>query len=143
MANSHDSSMGINISHPDKAGSKNLKVNFKAVAANHACRSAANVPNRIIGDYQLVDDAGNKISALDAGSQVVLEIVFTQADFERANKDASKMNLFYWNGSSWVQFTNKEHGFKVVIGDSKYTGFVGYYHVDNNVPIDPPTGATP
>jgi hypothetical protein len=141
--NSQDNSMGLALWHPTSAGGKTVKGSIKSVAADHPCRKAAGAPGRIIGDYQLVDDQGHKINALDAGAQVVLEVGYTQGDLNRAGGDTGKLGLVYWNGSAWVKFTASEHGFTVVSDGQKYHGFVGYMHVDKNVPIDPPTGAAP
>lgn len=141
--NSQDNTLGLALSHPAHAGGKTVKVNFKAVPHDHACRQAAGAPGRIIGDYHLVDDNGHKINALEAGAEVVLEVGYTQGDLNRAGGDSSKLGLLYWNGSAWVKYTASEHGFKVVSDGQKYHGFVGYLHVDKNVPIDPPTGAAP
>src|SRR5512137_124855 len=142
---SQNNDMGIAITHPTTAGGKTVKGNFRDVAANHRCRSAAGAPGRIIGDYQLVDDSGNKISALDPGSQVVLEIGYTQADLNRAGGNANNLGLAYWDDahSTWVKFTSSDHGFHIVTDGQKYHNFIGYFHVDKNVPIDPPTGTTP
>ena len=90
---SENNVMGIAIMHPATAGGKTVKGNFRDVAANHRCRSAAGAPGRIIGDYQLVDDSGNKISTLDPGAQVVLEIGYTQADLNRASGNAKARTL--------------------------------------------------
>jgi hypothetical protein len=142
--NSQDSNVGIAIWHPTTAGGKAVKGHIKTVPANHRCRSAAGAPGRIIADYQLVDDSGNKIHSLDAGAQVVLEVGYTQGDLNRAGGNTNNLGLVYWNEASgaWVKF-DSSHGFKVVTDGQKYHGFLGYLHVDKNVPIDPPTGTIP
>lgn len=142
---SENNVMGIAIMHPATAGGKTVKGNFRDVAANHRCRSAAGAPGRIIGDYQLVDDSGNKIAELDSDAQVVLEIGYTQADLIRAGGNANNLGLAYWDDlhSVWVKFTSSEHGFQLVTDGQKYHNFIGYFHVDKKVPIDPPTGTTP
>jgi hypothetical protein len=147
--NVSDGSTGFAIWHPATAGGKNIRTNLKNVPATHHSRTKPAAgqfkPGRIVTDYELVDANGNKIKAMDAGSQVVLEVGYNQDDLRRAGNDAGNLVLTYWDEASgtWVRFTVKDHGFQLVTDTHKYPGFLGYGRVDKNVPIDPPTGWSP
>lgn len=140
---------GIAIWHPTKAGGKNITGHVKDVPATHHCQTKPKAghfkPGRIIGDYEFVDADGKKISTLDAGSQVMLEIGYNQADLQRAGNNTSSLVLAFWDEASgtWHKFTSHDHGFQLIVDSQKYPGFLGYGRVDKGVPNDPPTGWSP
>ncbi|MBN1638526.1 MAG: hypothetical protein JW866_06155 [Ignavibacteriales bacterium] len=141
-----DNKKGIAIWHPNKVNERNIVAKIKDVPVNHECITKPKKndvkPNRIVGDYEFVDDSSKKIEGVYQKDDIMLEICFTNEDFENAGNKLENLILYYWdiNTLKWKKFTRGKHGFEIIFDQNKYPGYLGYARISKNVPLDPPIG---
>ena len=86
-------------------------------------------PGRLVINFELVDDDHPDVVLAEFDPPFELRVRYTQADLKRAKAAEQPLTLAFWDGKSWVPFTQKKHGFELQPDSGPGAGGVGYARI--------------
>jgi hypothetical protein len=83
-------------------------------------------PGRLVLNFELYDEDAPETTLEQLEQPFEFRIRYTKADYDNAQKSGKPLALAFWDGRSWVQFTNEKHQFRLEPDPAPGNGGSGY-----------------
>jgi len=93
---------------------KKAKVEKLAIDPDLERRETARFkPSRVVINFQVVDEDDPQTVLTEFDPKFELRVRYTPADSQAAQSANKSLTLAYWDGSTWVIFTQEKHEFRL------------------------------